>query len=64
VVAPLVSFLVFQSFCQGLVPWATSYDPRNMDMTLFLLAANDWRTKYPILDMVPPLLAEGEGPST
>jgi hypothetical protein len=27
-------------------------------------AANGWGTKYPILDTVPPLLPEEEGPPT
>jgi hypothetical protein len=49
------------------VPWvlqATSYSPANMDTTQFPPVANDCGTKYPILDMVPQLLVEGEGPPT
>jgi hypothetical protein len=48
----------------GLLPWvprAASYGPTNLDMTLFPLAANVWGTKYPVPDMVPPLLPKGDG---
>jgi hypothetical protein len=54
-------------YCQGLVLWvpqASGYDPTNLDTTLFPAMANGWRTKYIVLDMVPPLLVEGEGPPT
>jgi hypothetical protein len=54
-------------YCQGLlprVPRGAGYGPANMDTTLFLPAANSWGTKYPVPDMVPPLLAEWEGPPT
>jgi hypothetical protein len=30
----------------------------------FPLVANGWETKHPILEKVPPLLAEEEGPLT
>jgi hypothetical protein len=30
----------------------------------FPSAVNSWGTKYPVLDMVPPLLAKEEGPPT
>jgi hypothetical protein len=29
-----------------------------------MIMANDWGTKYPVPDMVPPLLTDGEGPPT
>jgi hypothetical protein len=44
--------------------WAASYDPKNLNMAQFPPTANGWGTKYPILDMTPPLLAEEEGPPT
>jgi hypothetical protein len=31
---------------------------------MFPLAANGWGTKYPVLDIIPPLLAEAEGPQS
>jgi hypothetical protein len=37
---------------------------QNLDTTRLPPVANDWRAMYPILDMVPPLLAKREGPST
>jgi hypothetical protein len=52
---------------QGLVPyvpWATGYDTNNMDMTRLPPVANCWGVTHTILDMVPPLLAKGEGPPT
>jgi hypothetical protein len=36
------------------------YDSTNLDMILFPPVANGWETKYPVLDMVPPLMAKGE----
>jgi hypothetical protein len=36
----------------------------NLDTAQFTPAANSWGTKYPVSDMVPALLAEGEGPPT
>jgi hypothetical protein len=53
--------------CRGLVtrvPRATDYDLTNLDTTLFSPTTNDWRIKHHVSDMVPPLLAEGEGPPT
>jgi hypothetical protein len=53
--------------CRRLVPrepQATGYGPKNLDTGQFPPAANDWKTKYPILDMAPPVLAEEEGPPT
>jgi hypothetical protein len=47
-----------------LVPWTTGYDLTNLDTTRFPLKANSWGTKYFVPDMVSPLLAEGEEPST
>jgi hypothetical protein len=44
------------------VLWAASYGPTNLDTTGFPPLANDWGTKYPLPDIAPPLLAEGEGP--
>jgi hypothetical protein len=46
------------------VPWAASYGPTNLDTTLFPPAVNGWVTKNHVPHMVPPLLAEGEGPPT
>jgi hypothetical protein len=49
------------------VPWvlrAASYGPANMDTTQFPPVANDCGSKYPILNIFPQLLVEGEGPST
>jgi hypothetical protein len=46
---------------RGIVPWGTAGHrlwPKILDTT------NDEGTKYPIPDMVPPLLAEEEGPPT
>jgi hypothetical protein len=31
---------------------------------MFPPPANGWGTKYPVTNMVPPLLVEGEGPPT
>jgi hypothetical protein len=53
--------------CRGLVPRvprAASYSKKNLDMARFPTATNDWGTKYSILDMIPPLLIEEEGPTT
>jgi hypothetical protein len=53
--------------CRGLVPrvpWAAGYGPKNPDTTRFPTAANSWRTMHLIPDMIPPLLAKGEGPPT
>jgi hypothetical protein len=36
----------------------------NLNMAMFPPAANGWGTKYPVPDMIPPLLAEGGGPPT
>jgi hypothetical protein len=46
------------------VLWAAIYGPTNLDTTRFPAVARDWGTKYPVPDMAPPLLAEGEGPPT
>jgi hypothetical protein len=35
---------------------------KNMNMAWFPPMANDWETKYPIPDMILPLLVEEEGP--
>jgi hypothetical protein len=35
-----------------------------LNKTSFPSAVNDWGTMYPIPDMIPPLLAEEEGPPT
>jgi hypothetical protein len=51
-----------RSYYRGLVhwvPWATGYDPTNMDPTQFLLVANSWGTMYSIPDTVPPHLDKG-----
>jgi hypothetical protein len=45
-------------------PHATGYDPKNLDTGWFPPAANDWENKCPVPDMIPPLLAEEEGPPT
>jgi hypothetical protein len=53
--------------CRGLVsrvPWVVGYDPTNLVTTMFPPTASDWGTKYLVSVMVPPLLAEGEGPPT
>jgi hypothetical protein len=50
--------------CWVLVPRVSlvvGYGPTNLDTTLFPRAANGWGTKYPVPDMVLPLLAEGGG---
>jgi hypothetical protein len=52
-------------FCWGLIPqvlWAVGYGPINLDMILFPSATNGRGAIYPISDMVPSLLAEGEKP--
>jgi hypothetical protein len=52
---------------QGFVPWvprATDYDPKNLDTAQYPTVANDGGTKYPVLNMAPPLLAEEEDPAT
>jgi hypothetical protein len=38
--------------------------PKNLDTTQFPPTTNGWETKYPVSDMVPPLLDEEEGPPT
>jgi hypothetical protein len=36
----------------------------NLDTAPFPRTANGWRTKYLVLDRIPPLLVHGEGPPT
>jgi hypothetical protein len=54
-----------EGYYRGLVPQlpqVTGYSPTNLDTTQFSPMINGWGTKYPVSDMAPPLLAEGEGP--
>jgi hypothetical protein len=53
--------------CQVLVPRvprAAGYGPTNLDTVWFPPVENGWGTKYPIPDMAPTLLVEGERPPT
>jgi hypothetical protein len=53
--------------CRGLiprVPQVTGYGTKNLNTVWFPPVANDWGTKYHVLDMFPPLLAEDGGPPT
>jgi hypothetical protein len=43
------------------VPRAIGYGPRNLVTTKFPPAANSWRTKYSIPNMVPHILTKGRG---
>jgi hypothetical protein len=46
------------------VPWAAGYSSKNLDMAWFPPVANDYETKYLVLDLAPPLLAKVDGPPT
>jgi hypothetical protein len=48
----------------GTLGASTNYGPKNLEMVWFPLIANGWGTKYPVLDIAPPLLAEEERPPT
>jgi hypothetical protein len=37
---------------------------KNLDITWLPPTANGWGAMHPVLDGVPPLLAEAEGPTT
>jgi hypothetical protein len=58
-----VYIIIVRASLSILVLRTASYNP-NLDTTIFPLVTNRWETKYPVPDMVPPLLAEGEGPPT
>jgi hypothetical protein len=54
-----------EGYCQGhvpQVPWATGYGSKTLNTVYFPPTANGWGTKYPVLDIAPPLLSEEDGP--
>jgi hypothetical protein len=56
-----------RGYCRSLVPrvpWAAGCGKKKLDMTWLPLAIEGLGAMHPILDMVPPLVAEGEGPPT
>jgi hypothetical protein len=44
------------------LPWVTGYDPTNLNTTQIPSVGHGWRIKYPVSDMAPPLMAEGDEP--
>jgi hypothetical protein len=53
--------------CRGPVPWvprAARYGLKYLDMTQLPTVANGWEAMHHVLDMVLPLLTEGDGPPT